>query len=212
MAAGSATHRCFAFVDGQNLFHAVKHSFGYTFPNYDATRLCESICRQQGWRLEKVLFYTGIPDVADNPFWHTFWKGKLGYMGKKGIHIFSRPLRYRIETLKCPHGHPCSRFVGREKGVDVRLALDVVRFARARAYDVALLLTQDQDPTEAVEEVKVIAREQQRWIKVACAFPSSPVSPNRRGVDKTDWIRIDRVTYDTCIDPRDYRDPTLRRP
>lgn len=96
--------------------------------------------------------------------------------------------------------------------MDVRLALDAVKLARARAYDVAFLLTQDQDLREAVEEVKAIAREQKRWIKVACAFPSSPTSPNRRGVDKTDWIRIDRRTYDDCIDPGDYRDQTLRRP
>jgi len=46
---------------------------------------------------------------------------------------------------------------------------------------------------------------QHRWIKVACAFPSSPTSRNRRGINKTDWIRIDRETYDACVDRRDYR-------
>ena len=46
---------------------------------------------------------------------------------------------------------------------------------------------------------------QHRWIKVACAFPSSPTSRNRRGINKTDWIRIDRETYDACLDRRDYR-------
>ena len=35
-------------------------------------------------------------------------------------------------------------------------------------------------------------------------FPS-PTSRNRHGIDKTDWIRIDRATYDTCLDRRDYR-------
>ena len=28
--------RAFVFVDGQNLFHAAKEAFGYSFPNYDA--------------------------------------------------------------------------------------------------------------------------------------------------------------------------------
>jgi len=37
------------------------------------------------------------------------------------------------------------------------------------------------------------------------AFPSSPTSRNRRGIDRTDWIPIDRATYDACLDRRDYR-------
>jgi len=77
--------------------------------------------------------------------------------------------------------------------------------AHRREYDVALILSQDQDLSEVVEEIRSIAREQARWIKIASAFPTSPSVPNRRGVDKTDWIRIDRATYDACLDRRDYR-------
>ena len=44
-----------------------------------------------------------------------------------------------------------------------------------------------------------------RWIKVASAYPSSPTSRNTRGINGTDWIRIDRATYEDCIDARDYR-------
>ncbi len=42
---------------------------------------------------------------------------------------------------------------------------------------------------------------------MACAFPMSPASRNRRGINKTDWIPIDRATYDSCLDRRDYRPP-----
>lgn len=72
-------------------------------------------------------------------------------------------------------------------------------------YDVALIFSQDQDLSEVATELRVIAGEQGRWLKVASAFPCSPVSRNRRGVNKTDWIRIERTLYDTCLDPRDYR-------
>jgi hypothetical protein len=41
--------------------------------------------------------------------------------------------------------------------------------------------------------------------KVASAFPFSPTTRNRRGIEKTDWIKVDRVTYDACLDRRDYR-------
>ncbi len=49
------------------------------------------------------------------------------------------------------------------------------------------------------------AGEQGRWLKIASAFPSSLSSRKRRGIDKTDWIPIDRATYDGCLDGRDYR-------
>ena len=89
----------------------------------------------------------------------------------------------------------------------MRIAVDVIRMAHRNDFDVALVLSQDQDLSEVAAEIRVIAREQNRWIKIACAFPSSPTSRNRRGIDKTDWIRIDRVTYDACLDRRDYRRP-----
>jgi hypothetical protein len=74
-----------------------------------------------------------------------------------------------------------------------------------RQYDVALIFSQDQDLSEVAEEIRVLAHEQNRWIKIVSAFPSSPASRNRRGINKTDWMKIDRATYDACIDHRNYR-------
>jgi hypothetical protein len=119
--------------------------------------------------------------------------------------VFSRPLRYRNQTITLPDGNTHTVLVGQEKGVDVRLALDIVRLAHDHEYDAGLILSQDQDLTEAVEDVKLLARQRNWWVRMACAFPSSPTSHNRRGIDKTDWIPIERKLYDTCIDKRDYR-------
>lgn len=41
-----------------------------------------------------------------------------------------------------------------------------------------------------------------RWIKIASAYPVGPGTRDRRGIDRTDWIEIDRKTYDRCIDER----------
>ena len=193
------------FIDGQNLFHAVRESFGYRYPNYDAGALARAICIAEGWQLVQARFYTGIPDRHINPGWHRFWLHKLAAMGRRGVHVFSRPLRYRTRMIRLPDGAAFSFLAGEEKGIDVRLALDAVRMAHRREYDVALVLSQDQDLSEVAAEIRSIAREQRRWIKIASAFPVSPSAPNRRGIDKTDWIRIDRATYDACLDRRDYR-------
>lgn len=62
-------------------------------------------------------------------------------------------------------------------GIDVRIALDMVRLAMFDKYDVALLFCQDQDLAEAAAEVREICISQQRWIKVASAYPWSPHFP-----------------------------------
>ena len=197
--------RAVAFVGGQNPFHAAREAFGYTYPSYDVSALAREVCAGQGWKLTEARFYTGIPDAGDNARWHFFWTHKLAAMGRQGVVVYSRPLRYRNRTVTLPDGRQHSFLTGEEKGIDVRIALDVIRLAHRRHYDVALVMSQDQDLSEVADEIRRIAREQQRWIKIASAFPHSPASRNPRGINKTDWIRIDRALYDRCLDPRDYR-------
>ena len=205
MRAEPASKRAAVFVDGQNLFHAARTAFGTTYPDYDVLALGRTICATRGWAAVDVRFYTAIPESADNARWYWFWTAKLAAMGRQGVHVFSRPLRYRNQTVRAPDGTEHTFLAAEEKGIDVRIALDVIRMAHRHEYDVAVILSQDQDFAEMAEEIRVIAQEQRRWIKIASAFPWSPTSRNRRGIDKTDWIRIDRVLYDACLDRRDYR-------
>lgn len=205
MPTEPAIKRAVAFVDGQNLYRSAKTAFGYHYPNYDVHALAQAVSAIQNWQLRQVRFYTGIPDLGDNAFWHHFWTAKFAQMGRQGIHLFWRLLRYRNEVVRLPDGQEVTVLVGREKGVDVRLALDVIRLAYRREFDVALIFSQDQDLSEVADELRLIAQEQQRWIKAACAFPISPVVLKPRGINGTDWIRIARATYDACLDPRDYR-------
>jgi uncharacterized LabA/DUF88 family protein len=192
--------RAVTFVDGQNLFHAAREAFGHTTPNFNVRALSETLCRAQGWTLAQVRFYTGIPDPSDNPKWHRFWTAKLARLGRQGAVVFSRPLRYRNRGVTLPDGTRHTFLAGEEKGVDVRIALDIIRLALRGEYDVALVFSQDQDLSEAAEEIRLIAQERGRWLKIASAFPVSPASRNRRGIDKTDWIPIDRSTYDACLE------------
>lgn len=132
-------------------------------------------------------------------------------MGRQGVVVYSRPLRYRNRRVSLPDGTVHTYLAGEEKGIDVRIALDVIRLAHRGDYDVALILSQDQDLSEVAAEIRTIAREQSRWIKIACAYPLSPNTRNRRGIDRTDWIPIDHATYDRCLDRRDYRPAASRR-
>jgi hypothetical protein len=42
--------RTVVFVDGQNLFHAARAAFGYSYPNYDVDALARRLCLRHGWR------------------------------------------------------------------------------------------------------------------------------------------------------------------
>jgi uncharacterized LabA/DUF88 family protein len=207
LANEPATKRAIAFLDGQNLFYAAREAFGHRYPNYDPKKLATAICEAQGWSLQQVRFYTGVPDAQDDAFWNQFWTNKLAQMGRQRVYAYARPLRYRNHTVTLPDGTRHTYLAGHEKGTDIRLALDVVGLALDDAYDVALIFSQDQDLSELGDEIRRIARRTQRWIKLVSAFPASPTYQNRRGIDKTDWIRIDRATYDRCLDPREYRPP-----
>lgn len=205
MPSAPVVKRTVAFVDGQNLFHAAKAAFGYTYPNFDPVKLAETVSISRQWNCVGVRFYTGVPDAADNAFWNHFWTAKGAQMGRQGVEVFTRPLRYRNRKVVLPDGSYHTFLVGDEKGIDVRIALDVIRLAHQAFYDVALVFSQDQDLSEVADEIRTIAREQDRWIKIASAYPYSPTTRNARGINKTDWIRIDRATYDQCLDSRDYR-------
>lgn len=68
-----------------------------------------------------------------------------------------------------------------------------------------MVFSRDQDLSEVADELRQLATRQDRWIKIGSAFPRSPTSRNRRGVNGTDWLPIDRALYDGCLDARDYR-------
>lgn len=196
--------RAVAFFDGQNLFHCAKSAFGYTFPNYDPVALANAVCNSRNWNCVGIRFYTGVPDAADNAFWNHFWVAKGAQMGREGVQVFTRALRYRNKQIKLPDGRIHTFLDADEKGIDVRIALDVIRLAHENEYDVALLFCRDQDLSEVADEIRIIAVRAQRWIKVASAFPYSPAY-KVNGINRTDWVRIERSMYDQCIDSRDYR-------
>ena len=100
--------------------------------------------------------------------------------------------------------------MGVEKGVDVRIAMDVTLMAIRQDYDVALLFSQDQDFLEVANHIRSISRSQHRWIKIACTFPQSDLSSNRRGINKTDWIPIGRDVYNLCLDSDNHHAPPPR--
>jgi len=193
-----------AFVDGQNLFQHAKDAFGHFHPNYDLLKLHKAVCDARGWVPNLVRFYTGIPDPRESAMWAGYWSNRILAMKRAGTHTTTRPIRYRKDTVEVD-GKRVVHTTPQEKGIDVRLALDLVSCARQGQFNIAVVYSQDQDLCEVVEEVRQISIETNRWIKVVSAFPDGPNATSHRGIDRTEWFRIDQQTYGACIDPHDYR-------
>jgi uncharacterized LabA/DUF88 family protein len=227
--------RAIAFVDGQNLFHSVREAFNYDYPNYHPLKLADHICGGKGWVCQQSRFYTGVPKLADNPYWHKFWAAKKRFLNRDTRnYVFTRDIRYREKgiifdedvssivlgdgsplpvgaKLLLPSGRtePGEIWIraGEEKGIDVRIAIDMIRLAYRHEFDVAIIFSQDQDLSEAVAEIKQIAGEQKRTVEIHCAFPKSASTTNDVAIRGTLPIQIDRATYDACLDPSNYSRP-----
>lgn len=207
MSKGPDVKRATSFIDGQNLFRHAMGAFGYYHPNYDPKKLTTAVCDANGWAVAGVRFYTGIPELEHSEMWHGYWMRRLTTMRRAGITVTSRQLHHRVEKITLPDGTEHNLPVLREKGIDLRLGLDVVRMARNKEFDVAVIFSQDQDFAEVAREVRDIARSQRRWIKVVSAFPYGRGTTTSRGINGTDWFRMNHAFYDNCLDDRDYRPP-----
>ena len=187
------------FVDGQNLYHLAKAAWlsgvshpapPYAWPSYDVEKLANAlVARQPGRTLTQIRFYTGVPGRRLDRRWHDFWSNKIRFLTRRGIYVY----RGRVNPA------------GQEKGVDVSLAIDLVQATHERRYDVAIIVSQDWDFGPAVSLAKQIAESQNRTLTFESAFPVGPGSRSRRGVPGTNWVHIDRATYDACRDYRNYR-------
>ena len=194
-----------AFIDGQNLYRHAKDAFGHHHPNYDPVKLHAAVCKHHGWTPNLVRFYTGVPDRQHEPMWSVYWSNRVIAMKRAGIYVTTRPIRYHKEVVVGPDGAERVVESPHEKGIDVRLALDLVHRARTRQFNVAVIYSQDQDLAEVVQEVNEIVKEQGREIIIACAFPGGPNASFHRGIHGTRWFEMDEVFYNACLDPRDYR-------
>ena len=191
--------RAIVLIDGQNLYHMARRAWAsgpdspYAWPSYDVDKLARVlVSRMPGRTLTETRFYTGVPDRAAGPsqqFWHSFWSNKIRHLRNRGVYVY----RGRVNAG------------GQEKGVDVSLALDLVRATYDQRYEVAIIVSQDWDFGPAVRLAKEIARTQGRRLVFESCFPIGPGSLSRRGVPGTTWLPIDQATYDACHDSIDYR-------
>ena len=213
MAVKPDVPRVMLFIDGQNLYNACLRHFGdgYCYPHLLAQELLH------GRELAGIRFYTGIHDPRVNPRAHAALSRRLEAMKANGVWTFTHTLRYSEQevvdhgTPRCDHDFCKADLVkrGREKGIDLRIGLDMLRLARQRQYDVAVLVSQDTDLNQAVDELMLLRNEMDIWLVCENAYPFSLSSghPNFRLLSCRRWHIIDEAMFERIRDGTDYTRP-----
>jgi uncharacterized LabA/DUF88 family protein len=142
--------------------------------------------------LTGVRYYTGIHDPNRNPQKHAIMARRLRVYDALGVYTAAIPLRFNRTTGRWE-----------EKGVDVRIALDLVRLGTKGLYDVAIIVSEDSDLNEAAKDVYEL-RDHERWIAVENALPWSPNSHAKWLADVKRRRRITKSVFDHVEDRNTY--------
>lgn len=190
--------------DCQNLFMSAKAVFGHREPNFDVAGLANALAEREGYVLAEAALYTGMPSAQHDPRWHSFWSRKLSALASAGVTIFNPPLRYHERVDQLPDGRVRKTMIAREKGVDVRIALDCVKHAHRGDCEALLLVSRDNDLAEAAKDARQIAEEDGRKLEVFSAYPSATTC-KFVGIRGTRWAPIDEKLYNQHLDKIDHR-------
>jgi len=98
----------------------------------------------EDWTLAAVRIYAGSPVATRDAYAAAAHDRQVEVWRGEGVEPRLRPLYY-------PDGWPTER--PRQKGVDVELAVDVVRMAIAREFEVGIIASTDRDLLPAIEAV-----------------------------------------------------------
>ena len=143
------------FFDGKNFYTALRKYDPTLEIDYNrlASWLTDRISSGRG-EFVGAYYYTGFTqlDQARSGAFRDFLKGlelQPGYFVKREPRV-----RRKSQCRNCGFTHS----YGTEKRVDTRLVADMIHFAAVDAYDVAVLLSGDQDFVPAVEAANALGK------------------------------------------------------
>ncbi|MDP3064504.1 MAG: NYN domain-containing protein, partial [Chloroflexota bacterium] len=130
------------FIDGSNFYHGLKATVGHT--DVDFWAFTQKLCGER--KLIRTYYYNVAVDPTREP-----------ERSRDQLKFFERLHATPYFTMKL--GRMVYRDnVGMEKGVDVKLTIDMLRLAWQDTYDTAILVTGDGDFMDVVEAVKDLGK------------------------------------------------------
>ena len=169
--------KAIVFVDANNWYHNVK--FWFKPSSIDIKKLSSYLSKNKNLEILEIRWYTSMPDLKENPLIYKNQRAFLGYLKKQGIKIITRKLqRLSTKELKkkredllnswdlCEVCKPIveASFLDisdsnqKEKGIDVWIAIDMVKEAIKNKIDYVVLISGDADFVPAFNLIKEIGK------------------------------------------------------
>jgi len=148
--------KVFIFIDGSNFYFKLRDLTSkldgkYNLIDFDFRKFAEWLIRPN--ELLEIRYYLGaIRRERNNSKSEQLYADQQKLIGKLQQQNI-------IITLGQLIKHPDKTY--HEKGVDVRLAVEMIKFARENKYDIAYLVSSDTDLVAAVEEVRAFGKKVQ---------------------------------------------------
>lgn len=168
------------FADGNNWYHNSKQIINAQ--DIDFLKLSKFICDKFDFDLVEVRYYNSVPDISENSLIYHRHMNFLLELNKQGVKVFIRKLQKNStkEMLKernkiissldfCEICEPltknlCQDCIGnlqkREKGIDVKIASDMIRKCLIEnECGVCILISGDADFIPAMQTIKDAKKE-----------------------------------------------------
>ena len=141
------TDTVYLFVDGTNLYAGQYELFGPE-KYLDFGKFIVIVEKHLSIRFKKIYFYASYSPRPKVPT-----RKQIAYLRNEAL--FYRSVRKTKHVIFITgHRSPTS---GKEKGIDMHLGIDMVKYGFLRQYSVAYLITGDADLIYAVETVKELS-------------------------------------------------------
>ncbi len=147
-----------------------------------------------------VQVYRGKPGWKSAQVLRVSWDRRTARWRKlPGVRVQTRNMRYQPE--EDPTSGEIRRWVGQEKGIDVLLAVDLVRGAYNNDYDIAVVMSRDSDLLPAFEEVLRLGKRVERAVWWTPPQPKGKLVVAGRSL----WTHyLDEDNFNALRDDTDY--------
>ncbi|HBD93371.1 MAG TPA: hypothetical protein DC057_04300 [Spirochaetia bacterium] len=205
--------KAIVFVDANNWYHNLKRWFKPS--DIDIKKVTDLIAKEKNLDIIEIRWYASIPDIEDNKINYMQHMKFLSSLSKRGINVITRKLqRLSTKELKkkredllnswdlCKICKPIveASFLDiadhnqKEKGIDVWIAIDMVKEAIKENLDCAVLISGDSDFVPAFELIEEVERE-----VLSCSVPGGYSNELRQ---KFPFIILNKEKLNKCM--RDY--------
>ena len=167
------------YIDGSNLYHGLRDVAGRT--SLDFGRFATKLVGER--RLIRAYYYNAPIDQDRDP--DTYRSQQKFFQALRATDYFEVRLGRLVYLDSWPATPP------HEKGIDIKIAIDMLTHGQGHIYDVAILVSGDTDFADAIYAVKELGRH----VEVAL-FPSSASERLREAADHT--ITIDHAFLSGC--------------